>query len=76
MWSATIRADSQAAILMTRHSRGMLCHYLVGSFHEEMAKIRHRLPRIELELRWTLGYGGIAGNEQADEEAKKAGSPG
>ena len=65
-----IGADSQAAILMTRHIRGMPGHYLVSSFHEQMANIRHRHPRIELELKWTLGYRGITGNEWADEEAK------
>jgi len=49
-----------------------LGQHLVDRFHKqvEVAKLWHM--GMEVTLRWTLGHVGIAENEWADEEAKRA----
>jgi len=49
--TATIRADSQAAICAITHGRGTLGQYLADTVHEQLAAIQHKHPGIEIELR-------------------------
>jgi len=69
--SVFIGVDSQAAILTTRHTRGMPGQHLVNVFHDQMHAIHHKHPGIDTVLRWTPGHCDLAGNECADEEAKR-----
>ena len=51
--TVTIGADSQAAILATRHDRGTPGQYLVDGLYEQIAATQHRHPAIGIELMWT-----------------------
>jgi len=70
--SVVIWADSQAAILATRHTRGMPRQHLVNVFHDQICAICHKHPSIDIVLRWMPGHCNLAGNECADEEANRA----
>jgi len=67
---ATIRVDSQAMILMTRHARSQASTWWMHSICRWHRSDTSTL--VDVELRWTLGYQGILGNEHMDKAAKKA----
>jgi len=65
-------ADNQAAINVTRSSKGRSGHYLVDGLHNQICEAQRRHRRMALMVRWTPGHKGIKGNERADDEAKRA----
>ena len=69
--TATIGAESQAAIHAIMHGRGTPGQYLVDAFHEQLAAIQHKHPGIKIKLRWIPGHKRITGNEQVDKETKQ-----
>jgi ribonuclease HI len=69
--SITLCIDNQAVIKATQLTKPSAGHYILDTLHRniEMLKIH---PGIQIWIRWTPGHKGVDGNEQADEEAKKA----
>jgi ribonuclease HI len=70
--SATTYVDNQAAIRATQVTKPHPGHYLTDVFHRDLAALKRKHNSIRVTLRWTPGHKGIEGNEQADEQAKKA----
>ena len=59
--TATIGAESQAAIHAIMHGRGTPGQYPADAFHEQLATIQHKHPGIEIKLRWIPGHKRIMG---------------
>jgi len=70
--TAMLGADSQAALRALGGAEGVSGWHLVDRFHKEMGSMWRRHAGADIGLRWTPGHVGLAGNERADEEAKRA----
>ena len=70
----TICVNNHATIKATVINHAPLSHHLIDGFHAEVDRERRRHPRLKVTMRWAPGHVGIAGNERADEEAKRAGN--
>ena len=65
--------DNQAAIKAMSSKFNKPGHYLAAEAYGIAARLRKsKGKKFSLTLRWTPGHVGIPGNEEADEEAKKA----
>lgn len=65
--------DNQAAIRTTTAFQSKPGHYLVDKFHDDLRKTLSQTDsNSKLTIRWSAGHIGIAGNEAADEQAKRA----
>ncbi|KAF9456430.1 hypothetical protein BDZ94DRAFT_1315169 [Collybia nuda] len=75
--AATFGIDNHAAITSTNSIRPATGHYILDKIHNEYHNSRtiHNL-RLQINIQWTPGHEGIAGNEKADEEAKEAATKG
>ncbi len=71
---ASVALDGKSAIegSLLRESRPS--HYLTDLLHASVAAVKRQYRGLELTLRWVPGHQDIAGNEQADSEAKLAAS--
>ena len=70
---ASIKADSQAAILALRAHRMGPGSYLLDEIRELSASLRAQsLTDLQLKFSWVSGHDGVARNERADLEAKAA----
>ena len=69
---AMMGVDNQAAITSTGTGKPAPGSYIVDKIHVSYQRVIKRHRRLELTLDWVPGHKGIPGNEQADEEAKKA----
>ncbi|RPD56718.1 hypothetical protein L227DRAFT_508107, partial [Lentinus tigrinus ALCF2SS1-6] len=69
---ASVALDGKSAIegSLVRESRPS--HYLIDLLHDRVAAATRRHRDLALTLRWVPGHQDIAGNEQADCEAKLA----
>ena len=68
--------DNQAAIIATSSIRPGPSHYIWDIFHQQLNTALRAHVDLDLLICWTPGHSDIAGNEQADEEAKKAAEEG
>jgi len=68
--------DCHAAIKATGLLRPAPSHHIFDMFHKRLDMVLRRHDGMELLIRWTPGHIDIAGNERADEEAKKAAQEG
>lgn len=64
--------DSQPAIRATRASTSTPLHWIWDLLHKCTRALAKLHPEAEITIRWAPGHVDIAGNERADEEAKKA----
>jgi ribonuclease HI len=71
--SFSIGVDNQAAIKVLSSRFDKPGHYLAAEAFRTAERIRKKKgKKYSLTFRWTAGHSGIPGNEEADEEAKKA----
>ena len=71
--SASIRSDSQVAILALRAHMMGPGSYLLDEICELSASLRAQsLMYLQLKISWVSGHDGVAGNERANIEAKAA----
>jgi ribonuclease HI len=70
--SATFCIDNQATIKATQLTKPNPGHYIIDALHENFKALKKKHPSINITIRWMPGHEGIEGNENADEEAKKA----
>ena len=68
----SIGIDNVAAISATHTIKLSSSHYIWDIFHRRVTMLYNKHKGLDLLVRWTPGHTGIAGNEKADEEAKKA----
>jgi ribonuclease HI len=68
--------DNQAAIITTGNNYPGPAHYIWDQFHKELGNVLRNQLNLDIVIRWTPGHEDIAGNERADEEAKKAAQEG
>ena len=69
-----LNVDNQAALVAVKSEMNKSGHHLAAHVFDLAAKLKKsgRRGRFELTFRWTAGHVGIAGNEDADREAKLA----
>ncbi|RDX40672.1 hypothetical protein OH76DRAFT_1327640, partial [Lentinus brumalis] len=69
---ASVALDGKSAIegSLVRESRPG--QYLADMLHSSIAAVKRQHSNLEITLRWVPGHQDIAGNEQADCEAKLA----
>jgi ribonuclease HI len=68
----TIVVDSQPAIMATSNASPTPSHWIWDVWHDRTAALAKKHPNAKITVRWAPGHIGIAGNECADEEAKRA----
>jgi ribonuclease HI len=70
--SANIYIDNRAAIMATQLTKPSPGHYIFDALHESIAAVRKKHRGIKIKVKWVPGHRDVEGNEQADEEAKRA----
>ncbi|KAJ7043607.1 hypothetical protein C8F04DRAFT_876789, partial [Mycena alexandri] len=68
----TIVVDSQPAVNATRALASTPSHWIWDAWHVEAQSFARSHPNAQVKVRWAPGHKGIAGNERADVEAKRA----
>jgi ribonuclease HI len=67
-----IYADSEAAIRAILLRKPTTSHNIWDAFHHAHAQARRKHHGLRVCIRWIPGHKGVAGNERADTEAKRA----
>ncbi|KNZ77561.1 hypothetical protein J132_05095 [Termitomyces sp. J132] len=70
--SISIGTDNQAGICAVEDPGPGTGQYLINEVLNGIQRIRRIGSKVDIEIQWTLGHQGIAGNERADREAKRA----
>ena len=70
--SAIFYIDNRAAILATRLTKPSPGHHIFDTFHSHINNIIDKNHNLKITLKWIPGHKEVEGNEQADEQAKKA----
>ncbi|KAJ6453771.1 hypothetical protein C8R45DRAFT_757324, partial [Mycena sanguinolenta] len=68
----SVYVDSQPAIQATQTTNSTPSHWIWDMWHDAVSTLTVRHPGAEITVRWSPGHVGIAGNERADEEARRA----
>ena len=69
--TASIKVDSQAAVLSLRSHRAGPGSYLLDEIRKLIVSLKDQsLSDLRLRVSWVSGHDGVAGNERADLEAK------
>ena len=69
---ASVALDGKSAIEGTLVRESRPGHYLTDHLHSRIEAVKKRCTSLEFTLRWVPGHQDVAGNEQADIEAKLA----
>lgn len=72
MRKVVIYVDSEAAIRAILLRKPATSHFIWDTFHQVHRAAKRRHVDLQVEIRWIPGHKGIAGNERADTEAKRA----
>ena len=70
--SAIFYVDNRAAILATQLTKPASGHHIFDTLHNYIGKILNENIDLQISIKWIPGHKGVAGNEKADELAKKA----
>ena len=68
----SIYIDSQPAIRAAFIRKTGPSHHIWDGLHRELSKAQKQHPNMEITIHWIPGHKGVAGNERADVEAKRA----
>lgn len=72
IWLAFIYINNQASIAATVLTKPKPGHHIFDMFHESITMLRKKHIGIKIKIKWIPGHKGVEGNEEADEQAKKA----
>jgi len=72
VWSAIFYIDNQASITAMQLINPTSGHHIFDIFNEYIVVLKKKHSGIWLKIKWVPGHQGVDGNEQADEQAKKA----
>jgi ribonuclease HI len=64
--------DNQASIISTQSIKPTPGHYLLDILHNKVARSKKKFRSIDITIRWIPSHLDVEGNEQADEQAKRA----
>ena len=67
-----IFADNQPSIQAIEKPKQQSSQYIIRNILQSLDELQNRRPNLEFKIEWVPGHKDIAGNEKADEEAKKA----
>src|SRR5579859_3577927 len=67
-----IHVDNQSSIRAISKPKQQSGQYIVRKILQDLDALQHRRPNLEFKIKWVPGHMDIAGNDKADEEAKKA----
>lgn len=72
IWPAYIYIDNQASITAMTLTKPNPGHYIFDAFHNTITALQKVHSSIKIKVKWVPGHKGMEGNDQADEEVKKA----
>ena len=67
-----IYVDNQSSIQAINTRRQQLAQYIVQHILDDLEELQQKRPNLNFIIEWVPGHMDIAGNDKADEEAKKA----
>jgi ribonuclease HI len=67
-----IHVDNQSSMRAINKPKQQSGQYIIRNIHESLDELQTQRPNLEFRIEWVPGHMDIAGNEKADEEAKKA----
>ena len=68
----SIYSDNQAAIMATGSDVPGSARHIIDMVHQQYRMLKKKHKRARVTIHWTPGHSDVAGNEKADEQAKRA----